>query len=357
MYTKSMQDSSTIQVFTNVHFPQRISLIKNLRYFSFLINDMVLIGSGIIFFGWLITIPSLKDFLFQKLAVIPSSAIPFILLGTSLFFGAKRHIPNANEQSEIHYPWWSTLIPILLASSASLLGLTSFLVLDNNVPIISAVHMPSIVGLCFFLIGIALIPPFTRIPHRFHITQLLIFVVSGLSMFVVFENIYQIISGVKLQQTIFFPFSLALTFAFFCFGILLRWSNRGFFGNFTLDSTGSRFSLRILLVNLIITPLISIITLVVFPIASRNAHQLLNIVVIFFTFASSLLIWINLKLLYPYELEHLLMRESLRAHNIDLTKEEETLKKKMTEIEQEKQQYKSELNIQSGWRNAIDNSE
>jgi len=348
-----MEETLVTNSFMDVHFPQRIKLIRNLRYVSFFINDIILAGSFIVLFAWVTKIPLLMDFLFQKLTIVPSSSILFIFAGIALFFGARRHISDNDESPTEHYFWWNIWVPVFFSSATAFFGLINVLKL-HTIAIFSIFHMPYVAGFCFLLLGLALIPPFTRIKHRFHISQLVIFIVSSLSVFVILENIYQVFSHVPTQHTVILPLSLALTFAFFCFGILLRWSNRGFFGNFTLDSTGSMFAFRIFLINLISAPLIAFVILLVIH---GEIYQMLSLLVVFFTFVSSLLLWINVKLLYKYELEHLLMRESLRTHNIDLSAEKEKLQEKMIQVEEEKQQYANKLTIQNAWRDAADTSE
>lgn len=348
-----MQDNVSSYTFETIHFPQRLVLIRNLKRVSFLINDIVLFVSSVVFFAWITNVAVLKIFLFEKLHITPESSVLFMLMGVSLLFGARRHLNDKNDAKRVKFPWWNTIFPIFFTGISLILGLAGLIkVSDMGL----GLRITPIEGMCFFILGLSLIPPFTRIPHRFHVTQLLVFIVSGLSMYVVLENVYQIFSGVMVGQSIFLPFPLALTFAFFCFGILLRWSNRGFFGNFTLDSIGSMFALRIFLINLLAAPLVAFLVLAVAPRGSYTVYETTSLIVIFLTFISSLLIWINVKLLYKYELEHLLMRESLRAHNIDLAADREKLDEKMFQLEQERQQYKAKLTMQSQWQDAVDTS-
>lgn len=51
------------------------------------------------------------------------------------------------------------------------------------------------------------------------------------------------------------------------------------------------------------------------------------------------------------------MRESLRAHNIDLTAEEEALRKRIARVEQEKQQYLDKLSSENILQDVVDTSE
>jgi hypothetical protein len=348
-----MQEVLSAEALANIHFPQRTDLIKRLRRISFVINDIVLLIAILLLLAWIINIPSLSTFLFGKLAIYPFSSVLYILSGTTLLFGAKRHLMSTHEDAkEDKDSWWRTWIPLSLAAITAVLGFANVAHL-TDAGVLSLFHVAPIGGLCFFLIGIALIPPFTRVRHRFHFTQFFVFIVSGLSVFVVLESLYQRLSPLPTQQIVPIPLSSDLLLTIFCFSILLRWTNRGFLGNFTLDSSGSIFAFRLFALNLITAPLIALVVLFVLQKTHYNMYQILTVVVVCFTVISSAFLWVNVKLLYKYGLEHLLMRESLRAHNIDLAAEKEALRKRMVQLEQEKRQYQDKLNTQSTLRDVI----
>jgi hypothetical protein len=340
--------------FANIHFPQRTNLIKKLRYVSFIINDIILIASVLVFLVWIFNLQGINVFLFRNLTIFPFSSVLFLFSGIVLLFGAKRHLMRTHEETEKEeYPWWNTWIPIFLAAITAALGLIN-LVQFNNIGVLSLFRVSPAEGLCFFLVGLGLIPPFTRILHRFHITQFIIFIVSGLNIFIILEYLFQLFSSSPMQHIVDIPPATTLAFAVFCFGILLRWSNRGFLGNFTLDSTASTFALRLFLINLLAIPLIALFVLTIMQKTSYNMYQVLSVVVVCFTVISCSILWINVKLLYTYELEHLLMRESLRIHNIDLTAEQEELRKRMVQLVEEKQQYLDKLSTQDSLRDLVD---
>ncbi len=343
-----------IPAFQDIHFPRQISIIKKFRYISFIINDITLVVAFLAILIWLTNFFDLKTMLFQKLGVYPFTPILFIFSGIPLLFGAKRHLINTHFDAEKEErPWWVFGVPLLFAVIIAGIGFLNFISLTNG-GVFSLFHTSSYTGFCFFLIGLALIPPFTAIPHRFHATQLLIFFVSGINVFMVLESIYQMLSPLPVQHVLQFSLPVAFSFIFFCFGVLLRWMNRGFFGNFTLDSTASTFAFRMLMIHLFSAPVVALIVLFIMKNSSYNMYQILAIIVVFFTVTSSLLLWINIKLLYQHELEYLLMRESLRAHNVDLKKEEEALQKSMEQLELDNQQYVKKLNSQQAWQDAAD---
>lgn len=354
VYTERVQEITNAYSFTNIEFPRQTKLIKRLRYVSFIINDIILFGSFVAITLWLINALGIKIDLLDMLTIPPFIPILFIFAGSSLLFGAKRHLLSKHYDADKEdHNWWSPWIPIALAGLTAVGGLINLLHLTDS-GTLSFLHTSTYGGFCFFLIGLALIPPFTHILHRFHITQFFIYIVSGLNVFVVLESIYQLFSPLAAQHILQVPLLVAIVFVFFCFGILLRWSNRGFFGNFTLDSTVSLFALRLFLINLISGPLITFLVLLITQKSSYNLYQVITIVVSLFTSLASILLWVNVKLLYRYDLEHMLMRESLRAHNIDLTTEEETLRKRIAHIEQEKQQYLDKLSSEKVLQDVVD---
>jgi len=340
--------------FTDIHFPRQIGLIKKLRYISFIMNDVTLLLSFLSLFVWATNFLDMNALLFQRLALAPFTPLLFIFSSIPLLFGAKRHLINTHYDAEKEERlWWIFGVPILFAAAVAVLGFINFIHL-TDLGILSIFHTSSYTGFCFFLLGLALIPPYTSITYRFHITQFLIFIVNGLNVFVILESTYQLFSPLPAQQIAHVSLLAALSFVFFCFGILIRWSNRGFFGNFTLDSTASIFALRVFIINFISAPVFALIVFFFMQNTAYNVYQVLTIVVVGLSFISSILLWINVKLLYSHELEHLLMRESLRAHNVDLTKEEEELRKRMDQLEIEKKQYLDKLKSQDSWEDAVD---
>ena len=343
-----------VHQFTTIHFPRQISLIKKLRYVSFIINDIALVVSLFTLIVAVTNFPVLRRLIFHTLAVFPFTPVLFIFSSIVIFFGAKRHQIDTHYDSEVEKrPLWNFAIPLFFAVIVTAVGFINFTNITNT-GIVSIFRSSQYTGFCFFLLGLALIPPYTRLPHRFHITQLFIFIVSALNMIVLLERVYQLFSSHPMQQIVPVSLPVAFSFVFFCFGLLLRWPNRGFIGNFTLDVTASVFAFRVLMINLISAPLIAFIVLFALQKTSYNLYQVLSIVVIISTVTSSLLLWINVKLLYGHELEHLLMRDSLRNHNVDLVKEEETLKKRMDELQQEKEEYQEKLDSQSAWQDVAE---
>lgn len=338
----------------DIEFPRQNLLIKRLRYISFFINDIVLISAVIALIGYFTSFFGIGIPIVLDLNIQPATTVLFVLCGIVLLFGAKRHQLNSHKDDEMKKgAWWRTSLPITFA------GVTALIALLNLSSIVNAglfafLYISPFASFCFLLIGLALIPPFTKIPHRFHITQFLIFIVGGVGVYIVLESILHQVTGLSMQHIIQVPLPTASFFTLFCIGVLLRWTNRGFFGNFTLESTVSKLAFRLLVSNLILGPLIAFIVISNSSYFALNMLQVIAIVVTLFAFVTSTLIWMNIRYLYRYELENLLMRESLRLHNIDLREETKTLASKMTQLEDDKQKYAEKLESKIGWQNAID---
>lgn len=352
-----MDESLTENNFQNIHFPRQVDLVKKLRVISFIINDITLLVSLLVILYSFISFFGLNNFFQQQQILYLFTPVLFIFSAIPLFFGAKKHLIDTHrDAAEENRPWWEYVAPIFFASLTAFFGFINFIGLTNN-GALAMFHISEVTGFCFFLVGLALIPPFTQIPHRFHITQSLVFIVSSVNVFFILENVYQYFSPSPMQHLVDISLPAAFSFVFFCSGLLLRWSNRGFFGNFTLDSTASIFALRVFIINLISAPLIAFFVLFMMQQTQYNMYIVLTVVVICFAVISSLLLWLNVRILYGHELEHLLMRESLRSHNIDLTKEQEELQKRMGQLEQEKKKYLDKLSSQNAWQDAADRLE
>ena len=158
---------SNIDSVNNLEFPRQIQLIKRLRFLSFLINDVVLVGSiGAILYLLIqslgITLPLLSNIKYQ-----PITPVLFVFTSITLLFGAKRHQLNSERNTEKESrPWYIIWIPIMLAEITALVGFLNMLsLMRDGLP--SFLYLSPFSGFCFFLIGLSLIPPFTGIRHRF----------------------------------------------------------------------------------------------------------------------------------------------------------------------------------------------
>lgn len=351
-----MSEKTNTYSLASIHLPQRKTVTKRLQELSFILNDIVLAAAFLFLVLWIIHAHVFNFPVLVFFRVYPLASVLFIFSGLSLLFSAKKHVFNPQTNTKIVENPWSTWIPILLGTLTAALGLLNVTHLNNGT-ILQGLYLSQYGGFCFFLIGLALIPPHTTIPHRFHITQALVFTVLFINSFTILETFYQLLSAQPIQHIIFVPLGTAILFAFFCIGVICRWSNRGFFGNFTLDTMDSTLALRLLVINLFTAPLIGFGILFLTQNSGYNIYQIATLIITCITIVSIFLGWINIKFLYKYDLEHFLMRESLRVHNIDLKMEKASEEAKSAQLAEEKQKVVDKLSYQSKFRDVAEKFE
>ena len=110
------------------------------------------------------------------------------------------------------------------------------------------------------------------------------------------------------------------------------------------------YALRLLLVSLASAPFIGAAALLLAPAASPSLAQVTATTVVLYIALSTILAWLNLKLLYRHELEHFVMQEELRVHNIHLKLSAEDMAAQVQQLESTSQQYVSKLNYQDNFR-------
>lgn len=88
--------------------------------------------------------------------------------------------------------------------------------------------------------------------------------------------------------------------------------------------------------------------------ASYEATAVLIILIIVFTIIFA---WLNIRLLYRFELERFVMKEELRVHNIDLRLGNEELAIKMTQLQEQTKDYADKLSNREAYKDVIGNLE
>jgi hypothetical protein len=212
------------------------------------------------------------------------------------------------------------------------------------------------IGFSFLLIGLALVLPRVKSPTRFHAVQFFAFVILIINFMAILGFLYLQLSPVNINIP-YTPLSLAITFVLLCFAILLRWPARGLMGMFTTDSISSMFALELVIVNVIIIFILGFLALVGVRLgiyASYEATAVLIMLLIVLTIAFA---WINVKLLYRFELERFVMKEELRVHNIDLKLGNEELATKMTQLQETTKEYADKLSNQEKYKDITANLE
>jgi hypothetical protein len=202
-----------------------------------------------------------------------------------------------------------------------------------------------VIGVCFNLISIALLLAHLKFTRKYHLLNLIMFVVLIMGIFSSMENIYAYFSSAR-PLIMLTSLYISVSLVFISISILFAWPDRGFMYVFTADAVSNKYALRILLINLFINCIFGILIVLGIGWGMYSSFEAIAILVIVFIVCSSVLFWINLRLLYRSELERFLMKEELRVHNISIDLSKEDLVSKMVELEGTKNEYAKKLNYQ-----------
>jgi hypothetical protein len=266
--------------------------------------------------------------------------IAFILIAVASLVEIKLNIFSNTEKLSKFQRSFFLLVSVFCSGLVFLIGIIQ--IFNNSVAEGNGVG----IGLSLILISIAFGLVRIKNTNRFYFINLLVLIVLTINSVAFLGNFYQIFSPAKLHLT-YMSFSFSAIFVLLCISILLRWPDRGFVGIFTTDSISSKFSLRLLFINLTVTFVMGIIILIGMKNESFSTFEVLAVLIILFMVLSSILAWINLKLLYRYELERFIMKEELRVHNITVNLNNEDLTGKMTELEGRNKEIADKLSSRS----------
>jgi hypothetical protein len=338
---------------SGIHLPARHTLVRRLKKASFIINDSILCISAVFLVGSIVHFRLFENVLGGFLKISPLIILLFMLAGIILLFSAKELVSNQQSKKKHVLKSLVGLIPVFCSGIVLLVGFINIFRMDfNGNVLIDGSQITPLIGFNFYLIGFALIFPYVKFTHRFHFSQLLLFIVIMLNSVTILCYMYQNLSPFIVRQNLI-PLNVAMLTALFCIGVLLRWSNRGFFGSFTNDSFSSLFALRLLLINAVVTPIIGFITLLITKhgFYNNDVYQQVALVVVMVVMTSTVLAWFNIKALYQFELEHFVMKETLRIHNIDLKSDVNDKEEEVEVLEITKQKYLDALNHEDALKN------
>lgn len=237
------------------------------------------------------------------------------------------------------------MILAFILSSASLLSdKLAAIICGTMVFLIGVLLIPGTLslGLCLSLIGLALILPRFKINHRFRPSQLIILLVLIINSTSILGYVYQSLSNFP-SVLMSNPAYISAVFVLLCIASAFRWPGRGFLGVFTTDTVSSMFSLRLLLINISVISLLGLLTLVGVEYKIYNPRDAIALFVVSITVLSAALSWLNIKLLYKFELERFVMKEELKIHNIGLKLGNEDLTEKMSELKEANKEYVGKL--------------
>ena len=197
-----------------------------------------------------------------------------------------------------------------------------------------------VTGGCFLVFSLALLLSQTKMWHRFSLAQMLFFFVLIISGMSILEFMYRFFLAVKpTTGLVFVPFGTAIIFGLAGVAGLFKWPNRGFMAIFCADTLSTKYALRLLAVK---TGLIFTSSFLMLA-----GTEGMIIFVILLGVISAFLAWLNIKLLYKFDLEHFLMKEALRVNNI-------SIQMSMEDLEKEKGKYINKLNYQDKYRDVVE---
>jgi hypothetical protein len=310
-----------------IHLPENKKLVRFFKNASFALTFLLLFLS-VLFFVINPLLPA-----GQKLLLI--SLLGFLCICLQLLIEKKIGAVGFMEKGT---KWEKRLLPIFFFL------LTVVVVIIGIFHLFNPANKGIFIGINLLLVGIGITIPRLKFMHRFHFAQTIIIIALLYSSFTLLNYLYNKLF--LLNQGV--EFILASLFIFVswwiaCIASLLRWPNRGFMGIFTADTMSSIFALRILIINIFTTPVISLLVLIGTERHILDRYEEIAMLVIILILLSSILAWLNIKLLYRLELENFLMKEELRIHNISLKLGNEELVSKMTSLEKTNKEYANKI--------------
>jgi len=319
---------------SKIHLPENKKLTGILQKASLILSLLVLaLGFTALFFSPFITTAFIL------------AAIPLLIEGQLNPFQA------ANKRTK-YLRMFCFFTSILCSIAVLLMGI--LFTFGFGISFVKQINLS--IGFSFLLIGLGLIMPRLKEPIRFHVIHLFTFVILIINSMAILGYLYLQLSPVSTNVP-YTPLGLAIIFVLLCMAILFRWPSRGLIGMFTTDSISSMFALELLIVNVVVIFILGFLSLAGVRLgvyASYEATAVLIILIIVFTIIFA---WLNIRLLYRFELERFVMKEELRVHNIDLRLGNEELAIKMTQLQEQTKDYADKLSNREAYKDVIGNLE
>jgi hypothetical protein len=316
---------------SKIHLPENKTLTGILQKLSLVTSVLVLVFGGVtLFFSPIIA------------AVFILAIIPLFLEG---IFDPLRPVKKLLKTSCFAMSMFCATL-VLLAGILFMFGFGLGYTKQINLSI----------GFSFLLIGLSLILPRLKASSRFHFVQLFSFAILIINFMAILGYLYLQLSPVTINVP-YTPLSLATAFVLLCSAILLRWPARGLIGMFTADSISSMFALGLLIINIVITFILGFLSLVGVRLGIYASYEATAVLIVLLIVCTIVFTWINIRLLYRFELERFVMKEELRVHNIDLKLGNEDLAGKMSELQERNKEYADKLSNQEKYQDITSNLE
>ena len=311
---------------TGIHIPENTSLTSTLRQVSLGIGLALTCSALVILFGWATNNLLLKSLLPSSPAISVTTTLGLLLCSAIIILEEKI--------SEKDYLRQKTKMSMGTLSAA--LGL---IVIALGV---SQIQIEMGIGISLIALGAATVFARIKTNHHYHIVHILILVALSLNSMAMLNHAYKIFFPISLKVPTV-PLNIAILFFLLCAAFSLRWPGRGFIGIFTTDTGSSMFAIRLLVVSVVSTSILGFIVLLGTKLGLYEDHEEVAIFAILLIILSTILSWLNSKLVYKMELERFLLREQLRIHNIDLTLGNEDLTTKMRGLEKRNEEFADKL--------------
>jgi hypothetical protein len=318
-----------------IHLPENKKLTSVLQKLSLLISLLVL-GFGI-------------GALFSS----PVVALIFILASVPLFIEGKLNHPFQSKNNILEYFRMYFLTAFVLCSALVFLAGILFM-FEYGLTYTKQINLS--IGFSFLLIGLGLLLSRTKFQSRFRAVQLFVFAVLIINFMAILEYLSLQLSPVKINIS-HGPLNLEITLVLLCLAILIRWPARGFVGMFTTDSISSMYALELLIINVIIIFILGLAILTGLRMEMYTLHEAIAALIMLLIVLTIAFAWINVRLLYRFELERFVMKEELRVHNISLKLGNEDLAKKMMELQETNREYVDKLNNQEKYKDIVSSLE
>ncbi len=313
----------------NIHLPSHRLSIRVARRISVIGGIIIALSASIIFFGWLLKIDFLFTFFGNNLFNLPT-VIALAGCSLTIFFY------NSTKKTLLIFLSFINLGIGLVTVLIYFFHPLSFLA------IASAMNLRA--GLIFVLLGYSLLISISRMHHRFHYSQLILFIALFLGLFGFLDSLYQLISTGQFISGGENSLVGSMLFFILCQSFLLAKSNRGFLGLFTTDTNSSKLARFSLIYYAILPSTLGILFLIEEKIGFLSSNGRLAFLILTLMLISVIITWINIKVLYPSEVENYLTKEALRINNITLELDTKDLSSKMDEVEKSKKDLADKLN-------------
>lgn len=338
-----------------VSLPEDIRLTDLLRKTAFFIGIFIGIVSCVSLVGWLANIQILQSAGFNSVGISLLFLSVFIL--SAVFLLVERKIDNTKKDN-ITLFYLLSLIASILITGIGLVYL--YKTISNGFSTIGLLIDGSqytwetqfTSGFCMLCLGIAFMLARIHIKYRFYAIHLFALIVLTISTLNIIDYIYQSLSPLRLQFT-YLPLNIAILFFLLSIATAFSWPSKGFLGIFTTQAVSAIYTIKILFLNILLVAILGLLSLVGVKAGLYSPFESVAVMAILVMLTATFIAWLNIKLLYKFELERYIIKEELKAHNISLKMGNEVLEKDMEELKKTNKEYVGKLDNRDKYKDII----